>query len=183
MIDSVDTEDPPGTQSQTPKDVRDEIRRGVRQFERGPSSEAAAPGTTGQSGPEHQPGETRGKKGNREQPGGPERRSGVAATPQQAQAPPVINPVFAALSIPTHQATPETRWELAQAAAESWLSALDPERRQSLWNQWRQSQMHSRLMAKVIEALSNNSGQNLTEGANARVRPAAQAGSATAGPE
>jgi hypothetical protein len=159
-IDSVDTEDPPGAALQTPKDVRDEIRRGVRQFERGPQASAAAPAEAGQSGPEHQPGETQGRKGTREQPGGPERRSGVAATPQQAQAPPVINPVFAALSIPTHQATPETRWEIAQAAAESWLSAMDPERRQSLWNQWRQSQMHSRLMAKVIETLAGDQQQS-----------------------
>jgi hypothetical protein len=156
MIDSVDTEDPPGTQLQTPKDVRGEIRREVRQFERGPSSETAGSSAPGNKSEPSPTGETKGKRtAGGAEPGGRERRSGVAAAPQQAQAPPVINPVFAALSIPTHQATPETRWEIAQASAESWLSALDPERRQSLWNQWRQSQMHSRLMAKAIETLAN----------------------------
>ena len=33
-VDTVDTEDPPGTQLSTPKEVRGEIRREVRQFQR-----------------------------------------------------------------------------------------------------------------------------------------------------
>jgi hypothetical protein len=36
---------------------------------------------------------------------------------------------------------------------------MDPHRRQSLWNQWGQSQMHSRLMAKIIETIAGEPPQ------------------------